>query len=217
MKTFFNDIQVLDLNTFQWTQAISPSNQQPEPRGWFTMDWADTAQTMIVMFGGQGEAVDLNDTWFLSVSDWSWTQLISVPSTVLVDGSAVSTIAPSKYSGAMGGTIGNYFYIFGGYNCTVDGTQSAGGSACYSNEVHRLYLNLSNLQSSYWTTVPTYLNVPPTRAFGSSAVYGSRLFVFGGTFIQKAKQLYYNDVAVFNSQTLSWESVSTQGQLPSIR
>ncbi|CAH3169198.1 unnamed protein product [Porites evermanni] len=103
-----------------------------------------------------------------------------------------------KVLGHSAAVVGDTLYIFGGIHHGV------ASDALY-------ILNTGNLT---WTPLKASGKPPPARCDHACTVIGEKFYIMGGN---GGEKLWYNDLHVFDTVTLRWESVNVLGHLPYAR
>ena len=181
---------------------------------WGTASWADAAQTRLLLYGGtRGDTgLDSADLWLLDLN-------ASTPAWVNVT-AATSGDYPPKLSGArmrFDDSTG-LLVMMGGYSCTVGAVSGEeGGVSCFSNSVWLLD-PVSYVWTGFHDPNPGPASTwPLPRAWHSTVLYGSQLWVFGGQYVDASLTVYYwNDVAVWDLQLQAWQTVAVKGVVPPV-
>ncbi|CAM8978134.1 unnamed protein product [Rhodiola kirilowii] len=147
---------------------------------------------LLYVFGGYGQ--DNCQTNKVHVFD-TVTQIWSQPE--------MKGVPPTPRDSHTCNLIGDYLYVFGG----TDGKRPL-------NDVHIL-----DTIKNTWLSPSVRGEGPEPREGHSAAVVGRRLYIFGGC--RKSGDgvhaIYYNDLYILNTETLTWRRTVTAGILPSPR
>lgn len=198
------------LGTAQSWVQLAPSGGPPLPRFGHTAVFDSTTNQMII-FGGPGSELDLNDVWSLSNANGltgtpTWTQLqpAEPPPAGRVGASAVYNATDST------------MIIFGG------GTGQS--SPCQNDTWTLVNANGVDLTPSWFQL--TTAGGPPSLRIYHTAVYdptSNRMIIFGGNNCFTEGAVFYNDVWVLSNAngleetTPTWTQLATAGTPPATR
>ena len=181
---------------------------------WGTASWGDNAQSQLFLYGGtKGDTgEDCAELWLLDLT-------ASSPAWVNVTAYTSGDIPPKlsgcrfRYNNATGLLV-----LMGGYSCTTDSVSGQqGGVACFSNSVWLL-----NPVTYVWTgfhdpNPGPSSTWPSPRAWHSTILYGSQLWVFGGQYVDSSLTVYYlNDVVVWDLRLQAWQTMAIKGTIPPV-
>jgi len=183
-----SDLYILATDTMQWVR-ISASGQPPPARyGHVTLLTAD--QRRMIVFGGWGPGVLLNDTWFLDVESARWSQ------------AQVRGPVPPGRAHHAGCMVGNKLWVFGGYD----------GKA-YLNDVHML-----DVDTLEWSQPRLVGSGPSPRAGHTlSPLNDHRLAVVGGWNGESVDGDLTNSMYVLDTEKMQFQTEVADGNVPSPR
>ncbi|XP_013652386.2 tip elongation aberrant protein 1 isoform X2 [Brassica napus] len=100
-------------------------------------------------------------------------------------------------------TVGDHLFVFGG----TDGKN-------HLNDLHVL-----DTSSHTWKCVDARGEGPEAREAHSATLVGKRIFIFGGCGKASGSddEVFYNDLYILNTETLTWQRAVTTGNPPSAR
>ncbi|XP_077995275.1 kelch domain-containing protein 3-like [Glandiceps talaboti] len=188
------DVHVFDMVTYRWTEL--PNTYMPDSIPY--MRYGHTAVAVgdsVYLWGGRNDSIGAcNRLFCYNTSDNVW----SCPS--------VSGDVPEARDGHSACVINKNIFIFGGYEDQ---------SECFSNTVHRLdtttmrweLLRVTRGEPAYW------------RDFHTAIAIDSLMVVFGGRSDVQGpwhtnRELYCNEVQVFDTRDNSWYQPVTSGPVP---
>jgi hypothetical protein len=189
-----NSVQALSLSgTPAWSELLpaDTSPATPAPRMGHTLVY-DSANQRMILFGGNGMDVELNDLWSLNLSGTpSWTRI-----------TPAGTVPPTRLlHSAVYDAAGQRMIVFGGFS-----------EAAAMNDTWALALS----GAPVWTKL-TPAGTPPSLRDLHSAVYDSvnqRMFVFGGESVYMSDPLLSDLWVLTLSGPLEWHPVFAAGTLP---
>lgn len=156
-----------------WNPIANSLANTPVARQYHTAVWTGTS---MIIWGGAGAAVDLNDGAIYSPSGNSWIALA---------GSIANTPAIREQHTAV--WSGTEMIVWGGYSSTSGGLVNSGGRF--------------NPIGNVWTAIAgNLLNSPSARLEHSAVWSGTEMIVWGGTGISGP----LNDGGRYNPTTASW-------------
>jgi hypothetical protein len=174
----FNDTWIYDLSTNNWTE-MNPKIA-PSIRADYTMAF-DSSDGVVVLFGGQGNVLLLNDTWTYNLTTNNWTKM-NPP-----------TAPPSRRFHAMTyNSRSSEILLFGGLKQGSNGEIPLCDTWSY------------NYTTNSWTNMNP-LKSPPS-CFGSAMVYVSKhdnIFLSGGGSIDNPNTFWS-----YNYSTNYWTGIS---------
>jgi len=181
----FNDIKVLNLKTSQW-QSFRLEGTQPITRSRHSACLYDTNK--IIIYGGYNNNI------------LKQTSIITIQSTdpLVLRYEDIETTGGDNFRRCShtADIYNNQMYVFGG-RCQEDPWAA-------SNQLWAL-----NLKTFTWRECETNGDVPDTRTTHCSAVYGNKLFIFGG--YSEYRECKINTMAFLNFDTMRWESFEPKG------
>ncbi|CAF2064740.1 unnamed protein product [Brassica napus] len=100
-------------------------------------------------------------------------------------------------------TVGDHLFVFGG----TDGKN------------HLKDLHVLDTSSHTWKCVDARGEGPEAREAHSATLVGKRIFIFGGCGKASGSddEVFYNDLFILNTETLTWQRAETTGNPPSAR
>eukprot|EP01097_Dermamoeba_algensis_P005731 TRINITY_DN3627_c0_g1_i1.p1 TRINITY_DN3627_c0_g1~~TRINITY_DN3627_c0_g1_i1.p1 ORF type:complete len:732 (+),score=161.29 TRINITY_DN3627_c0_g1_i1:33-2198(+) len=206
----------LDLDKFQWTH-YSENGDCPPP---LSMSGAKivettvngmTAKYLIITGGSDGEE-DIDQTYAFNTEAHVWH--------CLTHRIANKELFTSR-AGHSVGNVANVLYIFGGKRESKETKKKKdkakdkdkekafkiGKKAKLLNELIVLRCDTALA----WEKPQVKGNGPSPRAFHSSSVFGKRIIIFGGI---GEKKKYFNDVFVFDTDSMGWQQPEVTGEVP---
>ena len=198
-----------------WTDDSAGSVDLPGV-AWATSAWGDANQTLLFMYGGTvaPDGVDSADLWLLNLTDSPavWRNV-----SALCSGDRPRPLSGSRMQFD---PVGDQLVLMGGYSCTSDYASGLGGGTnCFSNSIWLMSLSGSSMYQ--WTALydpnPKTPTWPSPRAWHSTVLHGSQLWVFGGQYQDATATVYFlNDVQVFDLSLRAWQAVSVKGATPPV-
>ncbi len=183
-----NDTWVYERTTNTWTE-LSPSGPLPSPRQGQAMVY-DPANGQVIMFGGQGSAGYMNDTWAYDPAANTWTNLN--PSGQLPSARVYHSMAFDPVSGKV--------ILFGGF----------GGAPDFLFDTWAY-----DPSANTWTQLHPSGSVPPARDLSAMAYDPptAKMILFGG--LGTGGDL--NDTWAYDPAANSWTNLNPAGPLPTAR
>ena len=144
-----NDLYIFDTINSNWTQ-IYVNGTIPDGRADHTIVglWKNK---YYVVYGGQGETINYQDTWLLDITNFQWTQLNTLNTPI------------SRY-GHTAVLSGNMMLVQGGEN----------NSPSFP-ELWQL-----NLITATWTLLQPFGPIPSARSYHGCSLIGDNMYIFGG-------------------------------------
>mmetsp|Transcript_19289 Transcript_19289/g.31568 ORF Transcript_19289/g.31568 Transcript_19289/m.31568 type:complete len:914 (-) Transcript_19289:355-3096(-) len=179
---FFNDLFVLDTETWNWTKLVT-SGQIPSVRAGHA---ALAAGRKILVIGGFGPGAKgyHNDVYLLDTENLQWKQLRPAGN------------APSGRWGHSLVLVGKKAVLFGGY----------AGGARYHNEMYTL-----DLEKMQWACATLHGEAPSVRCLQSMLLVDRRLLIFGGFGMSNGVSTFHNDCFLLEIEHLRWRPIATSG------
>ena len=202
------------LDGFEWLPLASDTASDVTPMSWAYMAWGDDWQTQLLMYGGtRGDTgEDSSDLWLLDFtqSNPQWVNISALTSGDI----------PPKMSGMrlQWDSPRQQLIMCGGYSCTEAGLSGASQNGCFTNAVYLLSMAPASLYTWRLAFDPASEALAPTpRAWHTTVLLGDQLWVFGGSYIDTAKDsVYFNDVWVWDLVSEQWTQVLVSGRPPPV-
>ncbi|GFU24038.1 kelch domain-containing protein 3, partial [Nephila pilipes] len=186
----YMDVCCFDTISLKWFMAnYRITNQSPRSCfGHSVVAYKDR----IYLWGGESFFRSCNTLYCFEYGTLSW----SIPET--------SGEGPKITDGHSACVIGDYMYIFGGYEEDTFG---------FSDKVFRI-----NLITFNWETVLTHGLPPSKRDFHTASVIGNFMYIFGGRSARDSGEDYYlNDIMCLDTDSMVWSTPFCSGRLPNGR
>nr|XP_046914533.1 host cell factor 2-like [Dermatophagoides farinae] len=181
---YLNDLYILDIgkdsSNYKWSIPVT-KGQSPSPRESHTAiihKHQTTGHDRMLIYGGMDNN-RLSDVWILDLQSMSWSS------------PQITGIAPEPRSLHTANVVGNKMYIFGGWTL-MDKSTNNNASSKASESNFKEYWKCSNtlaildLNQLHWIAPKIYKSddsddsIPKPRAGHSSAIIGSRLYIWSG-------------------------------------
>lgn len=184
----FLDIHKFDVSSKRWIN-FSVGGTFP---GVYGLSTSVVYQNYMYVFGGQN-LIGLNEIAKYDLSSDSWL------------GISAKGTPPSGRVGHSAVVYGNYMYIFGGISFMSYAGQTFNDIAKY------------DFTNDSWVNV-TVKGTPPAARYGHSAiVYGTYMYIYGGSNNAYPLPNYFNDVHKYDLVADSWVAINVGGSIPSGR
>jgi N-acetylneuraminic acid mutarotase len=151
--------------------------------------------TSLLLIGGQSGQT----TRFDDVFQFDGSKFHSLNQSIL-DSGAGPNERPPRFARHTTVCIGNCLYTFGGF----DGVGHYFGLAVY------------NIDTKEWKQVDAP-NTPALRTNHAAAAIGSKMYIYGGNRTDHDQYVILDDLHVFDTDTMTWHSPLTTGDLPGPR
>lgn len=172
-----SDLHILNMDTMRWTL---PKASGPKPLPTFGHSTAVYADQLYIMFGSNGRAMT-NRVFQYDTDEMKWSRVQThgrVPT-------------PRAYATTV--TAGNQVFSFGGYD-----------GVAYLNDLHTWQVfDPSTNSTGFWDKVSAKGLIPEVRAGAAAAVFGRKVYMFGGFEVG----LYKQDFFKLDIDTLEWSRV----------
>ena len=167
-KDYLNDLHVLNVDTFEWRKIYAKGTYPPQRANHSSA----IIKHNLYIFGGWDGTKRLNDLFSLNTITFEWTK-------ILVEGSV-----PSPRAGMSLTNLNDKLLLFGG---------SGHSALCYDD------LRIFDPETNQWRYKEVLYNEqtksPQARAGHSTNLYGSRLFIIGGSYGPN----YLQDVTIIDT------------------
>jgi N-acetylneuraminic acid mutarotase len=140
-------------------------------------------QNSFFIFGGSGYKGFNKNFWEFNFETNEWKEVKS------------ENIPPLRHSHTSN-LYKNSMITFGGHFTDFSVKPS---KRTFFNDVHAY-----NLENQSWNELKTNGDVPEGRSWHSSSLVNDSLFIFGGFFMKKKQESYFNDLSILNMNTLTW-------------
>lgn len=170
------DLHVLDMDSMKWDSPMIEKKPPPTTGHASVM----VKNQMYVLFGSNGRTMT-NHIYQLDTDSLDWTRVVSegrVPT-------------PRAYHSAV--AVDGEVYTFGGFD-----------GKFYLNDLHKWTIHDPVLNISSWSKLQQTGAIPDVRASPATALYGRKLYLFGGFEIA----VYKNDFFVLDLDTLVWSPIT---------
>lgn len=191
------DVFVLNTNTNRWTE-VKKSKDELELEDWPYQRYGHTVVsrgTKCYLFGGRNDEAACNLLFTFCTRTYTWSR------------PEVYGDIPGERDGHSACVIGDFMYIFGGYEENFER---------FGQDVYRLDLNTFT-----WKLMPCRGEAPVHRDFHTATPVGDMMLIFGGRSSDNAYNLvtdyYSNKVSYYNTSTGTWYSPGVSPPLPSGR
>ncbi|XP_035204652.1 kelch domain-containing protein 3-like isoform X2 [Stegodyphus dumicola] len=186
------DVHVLDTDTLRWCPVhYTEAQAAPFKRyGHAVVEY----KGKIYLWGGRNDLNASNILHCFDVDDRSW----SIP----VTGGNI----PKSVDGHSACVIGDYMYIFGGYEEEAEKLVQT---------LYRLNFNTFN-----WEEVITFGDPPSSRDFHTASAIGNCIYIFGGRSSENMlngqiePEFYCNKIVYLNTQSMKWVTPEVYGIPP---
>eukprot|EP00301_Raphidiophrys_heterophryoidea_P019817 c4667_g1_i1.p1 GENE.c4667_g1_i1~~c4667_g1_i1.p1 ORF type:complete len:1388 (-),score=244.67 c4667_g1_i1:88-4251(-) len=172
-----SDLHVLNMDSMKWSTPAVTGTLPPPTMGHATVVSSDQ---LFVLFGSDGKRM-LNTVYQLDTDTFEWSRVLStghVPAARAYHSSFV---------------VDGVVYTFGGFD-----------GRFYLNDLHQWTIYDTGLnQTGPWKKLEQSGTIPEVRASAATAVYGRRMFLFGGFEVA----VYKNDFFVLDLDTLRWSPI----------
>jgi len=192
-RTYFYERKAISKEgSFDWTLMNDSIKERPVPR----MCHTGTTVTgngieRIVYIGGQsGQTQRFDDIYLFDGNKFQRAN------NILRSGEK-----PANFARHSSVAIGNKIYTFGGF----DGTSQYFGVAVF------------DLEKMTWSYPVTTGEPPKLKTNHATAAIGSKMFVFGGNRTEEGNYSIYDDLHVFDTETLAWSVPNVTGEKPGHR
>ncbi len=197
--TSVNDTWALSLGSFPaWAQIVTQGT--PPSRRYGHSAIADPTRRQMVVFGGSGSPLWLNDVWILDLASAAWSR-------PAVGGAPPS---PRYFQSAIYDGSRDRMVIFGGYQAYDPNHPE---NPAFVNDTYRF-----SLATHAWTVILNGPSTPPSGRILHSAIYDpvrDRMIVFGGI---DNFGVFHNDVwALRFADPVPWQSLTPLGTPPAGR
>ena len=184
--------------TWQWRQA-QPQGRLRKPCEGHTVSVVE--HCLYVLFGKHEDDSGAPICPPMQIFDTSTLVLTSPGFEPSADG---RTNVPSDREGHTASVVGTAIFVFGG---TWTDEEEA---TLYLNDLHRL-----DTTSLTWSRPLVGGTAPIEREGHTAATIGTRIFVFGGTWVdEEDNSIYLNDLYILQTDGLTWEQPATGGEPP---
>lgn len=193
------DVFVLNTLTYRWTEIPKPAEYDPALRNWPYQRYGHTVvahEDSIYLFGGRNDEAACNVLYKFDTNTYTWSQ------------PKVFGDIPGERDGHSACGIGQFMYVFGGYEEIIER---------FGQDVYRLDL------STYTWQLLTCIGEPPVhRDFHSATAIGTNMFIFGGRSDLSGignfgPDYYSNKVCYLDTLSLRWHNPSIHPPLPTGR
>eukprot|EP00092_Neocalanus_flemingeri_P007660 GFUD01008272.1.p1 GENE.GFUD01008272.1~~GFUD01008272.1.p1 ORF type:complete len:401 (-),score=117.36 GFUD01008272.1:98-1300(-) len=195
------DVFVLNTTTYRWTEIPKPT----DPHLLSSWPYQRYGHTVVArgdacyLFGGRNDEAACNLLFTFNTSTYQWTRPV-------VEGDV-----PGARDGHSAAIIGNYMYVFGGYEEIIER---------FGQDVYRLDLTCYD-----WKLLSCMGEPPVHRDFHTATAIGSLMVIFGGRSdltggqwqVNMGPDYYSNKVSYFDTTTSTWHSPAINPPLPSGR
>jgi len=196
------DVFVLNTTTYRWTEIAKPT----EPHLLACWPYQRYGHTVVAsgdtcyLFGGRNDEAACNLLFTFSTSTYQWSR------------PQVEGDVPGERDGHSADIIGNYMYVFGGYEEIIER---------FGQDVYRL-----DLTSFTWKLLSCIGEPPVHRDFHTGTAMGNLMVIFGGRSdltggqwqpVNMGPDYYSNKVSYFDTTTSTWHSPVINPPLPSGR
>jgi len=197
------DVFVLNTNTLRWTELAKPADAaQLECWPYQRYDHTVVAtKDTCYLFGGGNDEIYCNVLYTFCTNTYRWSR----PS--------VKGDIPGERDGHSAAIIGNYMYVFGGYEESIER---------FGQDVYRL-----DLSTYTWKLLSCVGEPPVHRDFHTATAIGQLMVIFGGRSdltggqwqppVNMGPDYYSNKVSYFDTDTSTWHSPAIHQPLPSGR
>jgi len=151
----------------------------------------------IVYIGGQSGQTSRFDDIYL----FDGQKFIRQNTLLKSSSNATTCDKPNSFARHTSVSIGNKIYSFGGF----DGIDKYFGIAV---------LDLDNMT---WTYPTTYGEAPKLKTNHAATAVGKKMYIFGGNRTEGGKYYIFDDLHVFDTETMTWSQPKTTGDAPSKR
>jgi len=197
------DVFVLDTSTLRWMEIAKPVEVE-QLAAWPYQRYGHTVVARgdtCYLFGGRNDEAACNHLFTFCTNTYQWTK------------PGVEGDIPGERDGHSAAIIGNYMYVFGGYEEIIER---------FGQDVYRLDL------SSYAWKLLSFAGEPPVhRDFHTATAIGQLMIIYGGRSdltggqwqpaVNMGPDYYSNKVSYFDTVTSTWHSPAIHQPLPSGR
>lgn len=184
---YLNDTWIYDFSAGSWTEVTD--NAPPTSRSDYAMVY-DPDSEVVVMFGGVGEAGELNDTWLFDITDNTWSQ---VPQS--------NTITPRQTPQMV-------------YNSQRDKVVLVGGTSYISGRYLTDFWEFDQ-STGIWTNITIASTSSGPKGAGYQIVYDGKadsIIAFGGNEHEGYSDITYS----WDYGTNTWSMVETSDSPPAM-
>jgi hypothetical protein len=174
-------------------ETFNETSTPPQERNGHT---TDSIGSSLILFGGWNGVTYTNELWIYQTIDRSWELINPAP----------GSPRPPARNGHSSVVYGGEVYIFAGYKHEPPAPQ------VFYND----FWSFNFLTRTWRQIVPSNGVVPPIRFEHNAVIYGSHMFVFGGTNSPDGS-VYLSDFWRFSFETDTWEAVTAGGAQPGPR
>ena len=230
-----NDTSVYNVSAREWRSMHPPTS--PPARSYSAMAF-DDRNGLCVLFGGEGDMRDFNDTWTYNLTANEWTEMkpITAPSPrrdmLMAYDKAAGVIVLHSGTTASGGDHGDT-WLYNTTNNTWWRVLSTGGPGSHANtmayddaeKMEIVFLDGSSSIATYNVTANawTYMNPPSKppvyhyRGMGYDIANGAVVITGGFTRDANDDVVMYDDIWCYNLSRNAWKQVLKPKELPSPR
>jgi len=192
-RTYYYERKALQKEgTFDWTLMNDSIKERPTPRMCHSgTTVSGSGIDRIVYIGGQsGQTTRFDDIYLFDGNKFQ-----------RVNNVLRSAEKPQNFARHTSIAIGNKIYTFGGF----DGVNQYFGIAVF------------DLEKMTWSYPETYGDAPKLKTNHAAAAIGTKMYVYGGNRTEEGQYSIYDELHVFDTETMTWFRPKTTGDAPGQR